>query len=171
VNERIPIIYNRALRPEWIDFALDSYLGTTDEAAFRNKLIEHLRPQILGVDALRKTAGLIQRIVGFKSTIPRARLSEIHCKMMALPPDERADLRLHLLLESSPFLKDCLESMKRLALLGVNGVEIQHIYDRLSSNYGDRSTVYRCVRYVLQTLAYFGAVENRDKKWFLTSHD
>ena len=161
-------MYNRVLRPEWIDFALDNYLRATDEATFRKILIEHLQPQIIGVDALRKTVGLLQVIVGFKSTVPRTRLSAIHCEMMALSPDKRADLRLQLLTEASPFVADCLEAMKRLAILGVDGVEIKHIYDRLSSRYGDRSTVYRCVRYVLQTLAFFGVVENRDKQWFLT---
>ena len=167
MNQRIPVMYDRALRPEWIDFALDNYLRATEEPTYRKALADHLRPQILGVDALRKTVGQLQRIVGFTSPVPRPRLSEIHCEMLSLSPDKRADLRLQLLLEASPFVTDSLEAMQRLALLGVDGIEIKHIYDRLSSRYGDRSIVYRSVRHVLQTLAFFGVVENRDKKWFL----
>ena len=137
----------------------------------RNVLFDYLRPQIQGVETLEKTVRQLQRTVGLKSPIPKARLSEIHSQMSALSPDQRAALRVHLLSEATPFVDDCLTAMKRLAVLGVNGVEIKHIYERLAAKYGDRSMVYRRVRYVLQTLAMFGAVENRDKKWFLTSPD
>ncbi len=167
MNQRIPIMYDRALRPEWLDFALDNYLRATDEPTYRQTLVEHLRPQILGVEALRKTVDQLQRIVGYKSVVSRARLTEIHCQMLTLSPDKRATLRLQLLVEASPFLSDCLEAMKMLAILGVDGVEIKHIYDRLSTRYGDRSIVYRSVRHVLKTLAFHNLASNHDKKWYL----
>ena len=167
MNERIPIMYDRALRPEWIDFALEQYLHAADEATLRKLLTEHLRPQIRGIETLQKTVRQLQRTVGFASPIPKVRLTEIHCQMSALSPDQRSSLRVQLLSEATPFVDDCLTAMLRLAVLGVKGVEIRYIYDRLSAKYGDRSMVYRRVRYVLQTLALFGIVENRDKRWFL----
>jgi hypothetical protein len=167
VNERIPILYDRALRPEWIDFALEQYLRATDEDALRKVLCDYLRPQIQGAETVNKTARQLQRTAGFKSSLSRERLAEIHCQMSAVSPDQRAALRLQLLVESTPFVEDCLTAMKRLALLGVKGVEIKHIYERLVAKYGDRSMVYRRVRYVLQTLALLGIVEYRDKRWFL----
>ena len=171
MNQRIPIMYDRPLRPEWIDFALEQYLQAEDEVALRKALFDYLRPQIRGAETLEKTARQLQRTVGFKSSIPKARLCEVHYQMSALSPDQRSALRVFLLSESTPFVDDCLTAMKRLALLGVKGVEIKHIYERLSSKYGDRSMVYRAVRYVMQTLALFGVVKNRDKRWFLTSRD
>jgi len=56
---------------------------------------------------------------------------------------------------------DCFDAVKRLT---IHGTEIRHIYDQLFLRYGDGSTVYHCVRYVLQTLAYFGVVSNRKMK-------
>ena len=100
---------------------------------------------------------------------PFFRLAEIHCQMSALSPDQRSTLRVQLLCESTPFVDDCLTAMKRLAVLGVKGVEIKQLYERLSAQYGDRSMVYRRVQYVLQTLALHSVVENRDKRWYLTS--
>ena len=47
--------------------------------------------------------------------------------------------------------------------------EIKQLYERLSAQYGDRSMVYRRVQYVLQTLALHSVVEDRDKRWYLTS--
>jgi hypothetical protein len=167
VNERIPIMYDRALRPEWIDFALEQCLRAEDAITLRKVITEYLRPQIQGAETLEKTTRQLERTVGFKSSIPKVRLIEIYCKMSSLSPDQRAALRVTLLSEATPFVDDCLATMKRLALLGVKGVEIKHIYDRVSSKYGDRSMVYRGVRYVLQTLALLGIVENREKKWYL----
>ena len=167
MNVRIPIMYDRALRPEWIDFALEQYLRIEDEVKLRKALYDYLRPQIRGVQTLKKSVRQLQRTVGFKSSIPKRRLVIFHCEMSALSPGQRTGLRVQLLSEATPFVDDCLTAMKRLALLGVKGVEIKHLYERLSAKYGDRSTVYRCVGYVLQTLAYLGVVENRDKRWFL----
>ena len=171
MNERIPIMYDRALRPEWIDYALDQYLQAKDEKELRKVLYDYLRPQIQGEQTLQKTARQLQRTVGYKSKIPKERLTEIHRQMSAMAPDQRAELRLQLLSESTPFVDDCITAMKRLSVLGVKGVEVKHIYERLVAKYGDRSMVHRRVRYVLQTLALLGFVENRDKRWFLLSEN
>lgn len=167
MNERIPVMYDRALHPEWIDFALEQYLRAEDEDALRKVLCDYLRPQIQGVETINKTARQLQRTVGFRSSLSKERLTEIYCQMSAMAPDQRAALRLQLLTKSTPFVEDCLTAMKRIALLGVKGVEIKHIYERLVAKYGDRSMVYRRVRYVLQTLALCKVVEYREKCWFL----
>src|SRR5580700_7483948 len=116
MNERIPILYDRVLRPEWIDFALEQYLRVENEETLRNVLFDYLRPQIHGVETLEKAVRQLQRTVGFKSPIPKPRLAEIHSQMSALSPDQRAALRVHLLSEATPFVDDCLTAMKRLAV-------------------------------------------------------
>lgn len=171
MNERIPIMYDRALRPEWIDFALEQYLRAKDEDALRKVLYDYLRPQISSEQTLQKTVRQLQRTVGFKSSLSKERLEEIHRLMSAMAPDQRGALRVQVLAESTPFVNDCITAMKRLSVLGVKGVEVKDIYERLVAKYGDRSMVPRRVRYVLQTLALLGIVENRDKRWFLISED
>ncbi len=167
MNRRIPILYDAALRPEWIDYALDQYMSEPGERELRAILTNYLRPQIKGAVTLDKAVRQLQRTVGYKSPLPKERLAAVHSNMSALSPDERADYRIYLLTESSPFLSACINAMKKLALLGLDGIEIKHIYERVCTQFGDRSTVYRRVRYVLQTLLLCGFATNRDRRWFL----
>lgn len=167
MNERIPVMFDRALRPEWIDFALEKRFQVDGEAALREALRDYLATQISGTDALRKTIGQLQRTVGFRATLPEARLREFYSRMLDLPPDARTPVRLALLTESHPFLADCLGAMRKLQALGVEGVTLQQMYERLTAKYGERGTVLRCVRYVLQTLALLGVARNEDHQWYL----
>ena len=167
MNEKIPVMFDRMLRPEWIDYALQQFLTAKDETALRKDLTTFLTNQVAGQQTVVKVARQLNRTVGFKSSIPRTKLEEYHCKMSVLSPDERMHLRLQILVESTPFVADCVTAIKKLSLLGVDGVELTQMYDRQVARYGDRSMVYRRVRYVLQTLAFMGAVENRNRRWFL----
>lgn len=107
--------------------------------------------------------------VGFKSPLPQEELRHYHEWLRALALEERGALRLEFLMVTTPFFADCLTAMQRLAVLGTDGVTLQQMYERLTVKYGDRSTVLRQVRYVLQTLALLGVVRNDSRKWFLTS--
>ncbi len=161
-------MFDRKLRPEWIDYALQQSLSADDEVSLRKDLLSFLKAQIVGKVTVDKVARQLNRTVGFKSSISRERLKDYFVKMSALAPDERKQLRLQILVESTPFVADCLSTIKKLTLLGVAGVEVKVLYDRQVARYGDRETVYRCVRYALQTLAFLGAVQNRDRRWFLS---
>ncbi len=167
MNEKIPVMFDRMLRPEWIDYALQQFLTSKDETALRNDLTIFLTSQVAGQQTVIKVARQLNLTVGFKSSIPRTKLEEYHRKMSVLSPDERMHLRLQILVESTPFVADCVTAIKKLSLLGVDGVELTQMYDRQVARYGDRSMVYRRVRYVLQTLKFMGAVENRNRRWFL----
>ena len=167
MRDRIPVLFDRVLRPEWLDFALEQSIRLPDGAAQRQALREYLKPQIKGTEALIKTITQLQRVVGSRSPIPRGQLRAYHERMGQLSPDQRTPIRLSLLTEASPFFADCLTAMRRLAILGTDGVMLHQMYERLTAKYGDRSMVPRRVRYVLQTLALFGVVENKDRKWFL----
>ncbi len=167
MNHRIPILYDAALRPEWIDYALDRFISAASETELRATLTNYLRPQIKGDVTLDKAVRQLQRTAGYKSPLPKDQLTTLHCKMSMLSPSERVDFRIYLLTASNAFVSDCINVIKRLTLLGVDGIEIKHVYERVSAQYGDRSTVYRRVRYVLQTLLLCGFITNRDHRWFL----
>jgi len=164
---RIPVMFDRAIRPEWLDYALDQYLRAESEDGLRRELRAYLAPQIAGQVSVEKIARQLQRCVGFKSPLPQEELRHYHARMTALAPKERGALRLELLMVTTPFLADCLTAMRRLAVLGTDGVTLHQMYERLTTKYGDRSMVPRRVRYVLQTLALLGVIENKNRKWFL----
>lgn len=169
MRDRIPVMFDRALRPEWLDFALENSVHVPNQAALRQELREYLRPQIRGMEALNKTVTQLLRVIGPRSPVPREQLCAYHERMELLTPDQRASIRLSLVTEASPFFADCLTAMRRLAVLGTDGVTLQQMYERLTIKYGDRSTVLRQVRYVLQTMALLGVVRNSNHKWFLTN--
>ena len=165
MNERIPILYDMRLRPEWIDFALEQYFTCPDEEAHRRLLREYLSTQIQGKEAAIKTVCRLQRNVGYRSVIPKARLKGLYRQMSALAPEERAPIRLQILEESTPFFADCVSALRKLKLLGLKCVSLRQMEERLSAKYGERETVSRRVRYVLQTLPLLGVVENKDRTW------
>ena len=167
MNERIPILYDMKLRPEWIDFALEQYLKCPDEEAHRKVLREYLFTQMEGKEAAIKTASQLQRNVGYRSSIPKDRLEELYRQMSALAPEERTAIRLQILEESTPFFADCVTALRKLKLLGIECVSLRQMEERLAAKYGERETVHRRLRYVLQTLALLGVIQNRDKRWFL----
>lgn len=171
MNERIPILFERTLRPEWIDFALEQYLSSKNADELRQKLHAYLAPQVKGVQTVEKAARQLQRTVGFASPIPRDELERAYQELSALAPSERTLIRLRLLTRATPFVADCVSALRKLKVLGVRGVTVQQMYERMAARYGDRSTVYPSVRRVLRTLALMGVVENREHKWWLLCDD
>ena len=168
MTERIPILFDRAIRPEWLDFALVQYLSAEDEASLRGVLQELISQETDSYYTIQKTALQLQRLVGFRSPIPREQLAEAYEKMLGLAPDARTCLRLSLVVRANPFFADCVAALRRLMQMGVKGVTLQDLYPRLTSKYGDRGMVPRRVRYVLQTLALLGVLENRKQRWYVT---
>lgn len=168
MNERIPVMFDRMLRPEWVDYALEQYLASENEADLRRNLHEYLGGQVAGVYTVQKAARQLQRTVGFASPLSRQELEQTYQRLCSLAPSERTAVRLELLIKTTPFLADCVAALRKLKVLGVHGVDLGQMYERLVEKYGDRAMVYRRVRYVLQTLAMMGVVENRDHKWWLT---
>ncbi len=168
MNVGIPIRYDMMLRPEWIDYALEQYFQQPDVSAHRKVVHTFLEGQIKGQRAAVKTAAQLLQNVGANSSISRDRLEAYYQQMSRLSPDERSLIRLCIMEESSPFFADCVIALRKLDTLGVKCVGVRQLYERITAKYGDRDTVYRRVRYVLTTLLHLGAVENRDKGWYLT---
>lgn len=167
MNERIPVLFDRMLRPEWIDYALEQYVSCRDPVVHRQLLREYLRNQVDGEESKRKIVRQLQRSVGHLSTIPKERLERLYQEMSVLAPKDRTRIRLQVLQEATPFVADCVSALRRLHALGMDGVEIKHLYERLVERYGEREMVFRRVRYVLQTLVLLGIVRHEGRKWFL----
>ena len=81
MNERIPLLYDMTLRPEWIDFALEQWIKNPNEDEHRACLREYLTGHIKGKEVIIKTASQLQRNVGSRSRIPQERLRSLYDQM------------------------------------------------------------------------------------------
>lgn len=171
MNARIPIMFDRSLRPEWIDYALERSMEADGPSDLGASLRDYLSPEIPTATSLRKTVSQLERMVGASSLIPKERLAAAYAKMSSLPPSSRQEIRLQLLIDSTPFVADVFGVLNRLVLVGGNGVEASQLYSRIAAIYGDRGTIPRRVRYVLQTLRNLGIVRNDESRWYLVSKD
>lgn len=167
MTARIPVFYDRELKPEWIDYALECFVHSQDAAGLRAALRERLAPEIPCATSLRKVISQLEQTVGYRSPLSREQLLKAYGEMSKLPPDHRGTIRLRLLVKSNRFVADCVAAIRKLHMVGVDGVESHQMYDRLTALYGERGTVPRRVRYVLRTLANLGVLDNRNKKWFV----
>ncbi len=167
MSARVPILFDRAIRPEWIDFALEQFLKSNTEGELRATLREFLNPFVNDPVTLQKTALQLQRTVGFRSTLSRSYLEHSYIKLSEMKPDDRTSLRLEILCSSNQFFADCVNALKKLKNSGNDFAELKHLYERMVAIYGDRGMVHRRVRYVLQTLASFGCVTNANGKWHI----
>jgi hypothetical protein len=68
-------------------------------------------------------------------------------------------------MEACPFFSDCVLSIRKLSVLGQEGIAIGQLYQRLIALYGDRAIVPRSVRNVLTTLLWLGLVKNCEHRW------
>lgn len=167
MSGRIPIMFDRALRPEWIDFALEQFLASSNEAELRATLRTFMSAHFEGVFTQQKTALQLQRMVGYRSPFTRKELESFYARLGALKPEERNPLRLEILRRSNKFFDDFVRTLLKLRASGNEAVELKHVYDRMIAIYGDRGTVPRRVRSALQTLASFGYLTNAKGKWFI----
>jgi hypothetical protein len=165
MNDRRPILFDRALKPEWLDYALAEYAQADDEVALREALRSHLATSVKAGYQLQKTTLQLQRVAGFRSSIPRDRLLAFLVELRQLPPDARASVRVRLLCESNPFVHDLVGVLLKLHDLGQKAVTLGQVTERMADQYGHRGMVPRRVRYVLQTLHNLGAVEHGPNRW------
>lgn len=165
MSERVAVMFDRSLKPEWIDFALEKFIQSSSEESLRAELRAWLKEKGLGEYTVNKTALQLQRTVGYRSSLSRSELEEAYASLRELAPDKRDKLRLDVLLRSNDFVRNLFETMKRAALNGADGVTVQQLYERLQADYGHRGMIPRRVRYALQTLVHFGVVQHVGKLW------
>lgn len=167
MSERVAVMFDRSLKPEWIDFALEKFIHSTSEESLRAELRAWLTGKGLGEYTVNKTALQLQRTVGYRSSLSRRELEEAYASLRELAPENRDKLRLEVLLRSNEFVRNLFETMKRAALNGADGVTVQQLYERLQADYGHRGMIPRRVRYALQTLVHFGVVDHVGKLWIV----
>jgi hypothetical protein len=164
-------MFDRSLRPEWIDYALEKSMNAESPSDLRDSIRAYLSSEIPTPTSLRKTTSQLEHVVGPMSSIPRERLINAYAEMSSLPPSGRQGIRLRLLVDSTPFVAEVLGAIQRLVSVGANGIEVRQLYDRVAAVYGERGTIPRRVRYVLQTLNYLGVLRNEDSRWYVVEKE
>jgi hypothetical protein len=170
MKNRPLVQFDAAILPEWIDFGLEKFIQSKSEVELRKTLQNFLAPQIGDEVTLGKTVLQIQRICGYKSIQKKETLQELLFELGEVDANQRNSIRFKLLQESNVFFSDCVDCLKRLQSSGVEQIEIKHVYERIVRKYGDREAIRRRVRLVMQTLASFNAIENKNGKWILTDN-
>ena len=163
--DRPAVMFDRSLKPEWVDFALEQYVHSSSEETLRNKLKEWLEGQGFGEYTVAKTALQLQRTVGYRSPFSRQELEQMYSDMQTLSLSERDAVRLAALFRANEFIKSLFDTLNRAKLNGADGLTVQQLYERLQADYGHRGMIPRRVRYALQTLVSFGVVEHRGRQW------
>ena len=159
------VMFDRALRPEWVDYALEKFVNSTVEASLRRDLRLWLEQQGFGKDTVIKTALQLQRTVGYRSVYSRIELEEFYADLLSLPVNERDALRFGILLRSNTFIRIVFETLTRSKLNGSVGLSAQQLYERIQAEYGYSGMIPARVRYALQTLVSFGVVEHQGRLW------
>src|SRR5690349_18961170 len=110
---QIPIKFDRSVRPEWIDFALETFCSCQfDVDKTRQMLREHLEGQVEGQAVLAKTITQIMRTIGSGGDWTAQELLEIREQMSTLAPGQRTEFHLRLL-RANPFFNEFCATLSR----------------------------------------------------------
>lgn len=162
---QIPIKFDRPVRPEWIDFALETLCRSDFDAAHTRRILrEHLQGQIEGKEALTKTITQIMRIVGTDGDWTPAQLLDFRAQMSEMAPDERTSFRLRLL-RANPFFNEFCAILFRLCGLGTAQMPMRTVRHRMNALYGDRPIVRRSLFSAFRTLQWMEIVEPVEREW------
>jgi hypothetical protein len=162
---QIPIKFDRFVRPEWIDFALETLCSTDFDAnKTRQALRNHLDGQVEGKVALSKTITQIMRIVGTSGAWTQTELRDFREQMSKLAPSQRTELHLRLL-RANPFFNEFCATLSRLAELGTTQMSLGPVKQRMDALYGDRPIVRQSLFSGFRTLQWMGVVEQVGREW------
>lgn len=165
MNAKVPLRFDGALRPEWIDFALTVLPTCETERHFRSAARQHLAPQIGGAEALTKSVTLLNQLFGFRSPISRAELHVVAGQLAALQPGNRAVLRLSVLLRASHFVQEVAGILVRFGAASEAPLPFGDVLIRAERKFGERGSIRRRIKYVLQTLRQCGGVAKIGAGW------
>ena len=161
----IPIKFDRAVRPEWIDFTLETLCSTGfDVARTRRMVREQLAGQVEGQEALNKTITQVMRVVSTDSSWSREDLEALRKQMARHAPSQRTEFHLRLL-RANPFFNDFCATLSRLADLGTTQMPMAPVKQRIHALYGDKPNVRHSLFYAFQTLQWLGVVEQVGREW------
>lgn len=167
----IPIKFDRAVRPEWIDYALETLCSNGfDAPKTRRAIREQLAGQIEGQVALNKTITQIMRIVGSDGGCSPEELVALRDQMARHAPTQRTEFHLRLL-RANPFFNEFCATISRFAEMGTTQMSLAPVRTRINALYGDRPIVRQSLFSAFRTLQWLGVVEQAGREWKVVRPD
>lgn len=159
--------FNRYIKLEWLDFAAGQMLAGRPLAQIKTSLNDLLKDQLsVGSDAVRGSRGkTVSMLLSIWVTVPRplVPLRDAALEQMRfLPSAEHLPFHWGMTMAAYPFFGVVAESAGRSLNLQGN-VSVNLLKSRMRDLYGQRETVLRSTRYVLQCLSGWGLLNETSR--------
>jgi len=155
-----PVVLSRSLKPEWLDFTVESWLENRDPQQTRNQLNRYLSAQIGSAIVLRKTREiLIHTWVEVEDSLIALRDLGVSV-YRACPSEERLAVHWMMLLAAYPLFRDLCGIVGKLASIQ-DEFSTSQITRRIFELWGERSTLVHSLSKNIKTLKEFGAIRQR----------
>ena len=160
--------FNRYIKLEWLDYSAGQMLAGRPIEQIKVSLDDLLKDQLsVGSDAVRGSRGkTVSMLLSIWMTVPKPLLSLRDSaleQMRWLPSAEHLPFHWGMTMAAYPFFGVVAESAGRsLNLQG--SVSVNLLKNRMRELYGQRETVLRSTRYVLQCFSGWGLLNETSKK-------
>jgi hypothetical protein len=146
--------FNRQIKLEWLDFTASLVLSGQSTAQIKKALDDLLKDQLsIGSNAVRGSRGkAITMLLSIWVTVPNHLIplrDDALSHLKHLPSNEHLPLHWGMCMTAYPFFGSVAETAGRM--LGLQGhVLVSELKKRMQEQHGQRETVVRSTRYVLQ---------------------
>lgn len=146
--------FNRQIKLEWLDFTASLVLSGQSTAQIKRALDDLLKDQLsIGSNAVRGSRGkAITMLLSIWVTVPNHLIplrDDALSHLKHLPSNEHLPLHWGMCMTAYPFFGSVAETAGRM--LGLQGhVLVSELKKRMQEQHGQRETVVRSTRYVLQ---------------------
>ena len=166
MDKQVRIGFDRFIKLEWADFALDLIIKSEDESQNYQALKEYLGKEISGKESARKTANQL-RSLWLNETDACQELRNLAINHLAEHyTPETSVYHFGMAINVFPIF---LETCRKIGVLNkVQGyLPKEVLISRIGESFGNPSSIPRIVNRVIQTLKNWGFLEEMDKKLHL----
>lgn len=153
--------FDRELQLSWLDLAAGLVQQGLDLQSIRMQLLDRLAEEVPGQEACRKTVTVLTRLW---LRVPEEHIALQREALTLLPdvlPEDRLWLHWGMSMLAYPFFYDVTATVGRL--LKLHGeVDSLQVRRRMRENWGQRTTLDRAIRRVLQTLVDWDTLQSLD---------
>lgn len=153
--------FDRQLTLPWLDLAAGLAQEGLDKEQVRQTLLARLAGEISGKEACQKTTTVLTRIWVRVPTEHQALQSEALAILPTLLPEERLWLHWGMSMLAYPFFCDVAGTIGRLLQLQ-GEFELKQVRRRMHESWGQRTTLNRAIRRVLQTFVAWDIIQQTD---------
>lgn len=146
---------DREIHLRWLDLAASYSESEPDPAALRGRLMEALEAEIRSWEARDKTCTVLMRAWRKVPAEHVALRDQGYSLLKVVPPDQRTVLHWGMLLLAYPFFRETATLIGRAASAQAT-ISRGQVQRKIAETWGERSTVYRAVNRMFQTLTGWG---------------